>query len=517
MKDTARAVEREVHKTSYDHLNNFVEQVEEAVARQDYVTASRLIEADAASAWFGFRTDRFFAIIGLLLDHLSMPGYFLSTAYEAMANPDPEYLSARTVTVGAPGHDPQQQYFFAIFLMSAYRAVGRHKEAVEQAESVRKHQGRLVSVLDTHGGWALSASVQLGVSAMLAGDFHRALAAFTEAQLHVEVPAFAFLTRDALVKSALIQAAFGDPYQAQTLLDRAAQIPRTPSWAESQIDVHRDFTQILLCDGEEARELLEKIQLHDVGEMWPFYIMAIHHLLESAGYRDELEYQLLMFETLALPMTEGHGFSGSIIPLKRALIAMGAGRRAEAQELIDRADPDMLYTQLIEAASHLYAGRPKEALSRATRLRSKTVGLRLVELRRLAIVAAANYMNGDKHDSLKTLEQAAKVPRGLSAFEVQLFSPETRRLAEQHLTDWPLEEHHASTFLAGLPDPEAALSERELVIIREMSRGHTRAQIAENLYISLNTVKSQLRSAYRKLGVSSGTSAVREAERRGLI
>lgn len=98
-----------------------------------------------------------------------------------------------------------------------------------------------------------------------------------------------------------------------------------------------------------------------------------------------------------------------------------------------------------------------------------------------------------------------------------MFSPETRRLAEQYITQWPQEHARPSMFLTGLPDPGAALSERELVIIREIAMGHSRAQIAKNLYVSLNTVKSQLQSAYRKLGVSSGTSAVQEAERRGLL
>ena len=140
-----------------------------------------------------------------------------------------------------------------------------------------------------------------------------------------------------------------------------------------------------------------------------------------------------------------------------------------------------------------------------------------LEVRRLAVVAAANYASDNIRDSLNALEQAAKFPRGLARFEVQLFSPETRRLAKQHIQQWPQEDAGPSTFLTGLPDPGLALSERELIIIREIALGHSRAQIAENLYISLNTVKSQLRSAYRKLGVTSASSAVREAERRGLL
>jgi LuxR family transcriptional regulator, maltose regulon positive regulatory protein len=53
------------------------------------------------------------------------------------------------------------------------------------------------------------------------------------------------------------------------------------------------------------------------------------------------------------------------------------------------------------------------------------------------------------------------------------------------------------------------LTEREGVIARELASGRTVAQIAERLSVSPNTVKTQLRSLYRKLGASTRTEAVR--------
>lgn len=223
-------------RESYDYLDSFVETVENAIDRKEFAEVRRLIDEDIASAWFGFRTDRLFAIVEQLINELPKPGFFLTAVHRAMTAGDPDALFSPSLVAEAEEAEPAQQYFLAVFRMSLFRSSGLHEEAVEQAEAMREHQGRLVSVFDRHGGWALHTSVQLGISAMLAGDFHRALAAFTEAQLHVKVPAFAFLTRDALVKSALIHASFGDPYQAKALLDRAKTIPRTPSWAESQID-----------------------------------------------------------------------------------------------------------------------------------------------------------------------------------------------------------------------------------------------------------------------------------------
>ncbi|MGO2141639.1 MAG: helix-turn-helix transcriptional regulator [Leucobacter sp.] len=41
--------------------------------------------------------------------------------------------------------------------------------------------------------------------------------------------------------------------------------------------------------------------------------------------------------------------------------------------------------------------------------------------------------------------------------------------------------------------------------------------MSDTLFVTLNTVKSQLRSVYRKLGASSRDEALRNATSRGLI
>lgn len=204
----------------------------------------------------------------------------------------------------------------------------------------------------SRAGWKLHVPVQVGVSGILAGDFTCALTAFTEAQLHPPLPAFSFLSRDALVKTALIHAAFGNVTTAKAHLERADQLPRTSSWIESQIDAHHDFAALLSeVDAQhQPLESLQSINLHDVGEMWPFYVLATSQLCQSIGQYDELEHRLNMLDTMSFPKVDGEGFSGSIIPLEKALLAMRSGRVAEAQELIHRADTRFAYARLIQAA-----------------------------------------------------------------------------------------------------------------------------------------------------------------------
>jgi DNA-binding CsgD family transcriptional regulator/tetratricopeptide (TPR) repeat protein len=61
------------------------------------------------------------------------------------------------------------------------------------------------------------------------------------------------------------------------------------------------------------------------------------------------------------------------------------------------------------------------------------------------------------------------------------------------------------------------LSARELEVLTLVAEGLTDSQVAKRLYLSPRTVSHHLRSAYRKLGVSTRTAAVREAAGRKLI
>lgn len=67
--------------------------------------------------------------------------------------------------------------------------------------------------------------------------------------------------------------------------------------------------------------------------------------------------------------------------------------------------------------------------------------------------------------------------------------------------------------MEGLADPpeavvDAALTHRETEILAMIASGASNLQIAELLRVSPNTVRSYVRSAYRKIGVDSRSRAV---------
>ena len=75
------------------------------------------------------------------------------------------------------------------------------------------------------------------------------------------------------------------------------------------------------------------------------------------------------------------------------------------------------------------------------------------------------------------------------------------------------ESHEGHPLLSGTSD----LTERELEVLRELTGGYTNQQIAERLFISLNTTKTHVSRVYAKLGVERRTQAVEKARELGLL
>ena len=64
---------------------------------------------------------------------------------------------------------------------------------------------------------------------------------------------------------------------------------------------------------------------------------------------------------------------------------------------------------------------------------------------------------------------------------------------------------------------DGELTERELDVLRFLVGELSTRQIAQSLYVAPSTVRTQIKSIYRKLGVSSRGKAVEEAHARGLL
>ena len=92
------------------------------------------------------------------------------------------------------------------------------------------------------------------------------------------------------------------------------------------------------------------------------------------------------------------------------------------------------------------------------------------------------------------------------------------RILERFDTQLPHLSHAPHAEGGGGPEhAEVLLTDSELAVLRFLPSHLTNQEIAEALFLSINTVKTHLRSAYRKLGVASRRAAIARARRLDLL
>lgn len=64
---------------------------------------------------------------------------------------------------------------------------------------------------------------------------------------------------------------------------------------------------------------------------------------------------------------------------------------------------------------------------------------------------------------------------------------------------------------------ELGITPRELEVLEQMAQGKSNQEIADSLFVSLNTVKTHLSNLFSKLGVKRRTQAIQKAKSMGII
>jgi LuxR family maltose regulon positive regulatory protein len=185
------------------------------------------------------------------------------------------------------------------------------------------------------------------------------------------------------------------------------------------------------------------------------------------------------------------------------------------------------YPTEVLAWADLCAGRPDRAVVRLNSPGDHPTSVG-VELQRLALLARARIQLGDEREGLAALRRALDL--GQTGGYVTPFvedAPELvvvlRRIAGPYPDAYlarVLDRAEQLHGRAGVARPDQAvepLSGREQEILTYLPSHRSQGQIAAEMYVSINTVKTHIRAVYRKLGVSSRSEAVSVARARQLI
>lgn len=504
------------------------DQIRGAVASKNHDEVLRLLSTRPLEAWFGLPGPEFFSVLSGLPQEAREANFFISMLSHVAHTP----LDASGDMFDADGLGPeaanladvmavqeldsgveQLAWSKTVFESLTCRARGQIRRASELGKQYKKPVG-VASLFDASGGLECFIAVQAGNTQMLAGDFAGAIARFTSAQLLPTPPELRFLHRDAYVKSALIHALLGDQYIAKALLKRAEGVERTNSWVEGSLDVCVTLTQLALNRGVPTRRELSEIDaipMHDLGEMWPFYVITLYRIYFAAGLDEEVLARLQLLEQVEFPRIIGDGIPGSVFAMCIASSAAVKGQIALAESRLHEADQTMPVTQLTTAVVALRAGRPDDVLRIVDELKQCTQSLRQTEIWCGSLEVGALLALGDEERAALVVRKMHDEMGMFGEGELLVRDAKLRNFIATHLHQFASDQGADS----GVDLP--VLTSRESEILALLADNVKRDDIAMLLFVSVNTVKSHQRNLFKKLGVTSREAAVSEGSRLGLI
>lgn len=178
-----------------------------------------------------------------------------------------------------------------------------------------------------------------------------------------------------------------------------------------------------------------------------------------------------------------------------------AGTAAEAAELARRARPDVLVMDLgLPGASGIAATTQVRQASPATLVLVLTAHNDVVYLRRAFAAGAAGYLLKEAAD-IDLVQAVRTVASG-------------RQYVHPTLGAAAL---HTGTGPDRPAGPGGQLSERELEVLRGIARGHTNAEIAAALYVSVRTIETHRAHIQQKLGARTRAELVERARAAHLL
>lgn len=170
-----------------------------------------------------------------------------------------------------------------------------------------------------------------------------------------------------------------------------------------------------------------------------------------------------------------------------------AGSIAEATELMENCDPDMVMTEIampdgpgLEWIFNLKESSPKIKVLVLTSCRQEQTMLSAISM------GVEGYLlkTVSYHELLQSIKRIAS---GSYVFDQALAVPTIRRIAMSY---GAVHGKHQGSYLE-------ELTPRERQIAALASEGLTNEQIAEAMFVTVNTVKTHLRRIYKRLGVTS--------------
>jgi len=372
--------------------------------------------------------------------------------------------------------------------------------------------------------------VQWAITLELAGDLVAANRMYEEAFDESLAVRNVRIATKAAGSIALNYALAGARSMAEQWLDREPRVDLISGGAgeHDEIDTVRTtggLARALLAANDlrfdEATSALNAAPSGDVDrETWALRLYVESVLARASG---QSRQQLMNVSTTLGSQPELHrttGLNGWLTATATAELQLALGDVAAAHETVTRlggfgplteVDP----ARVLRAWVALRRGDPRKAFVIAGPGLSQSLTSPRFQAELLVVLAAASLAVGQKDTALIHFNAAVEilVPEKLAIVLLRLTEQERATLLDGRSSDIDARVLAELDVVATLITAPLAvnLTRRERVVLRHLVRGLGPAQIATLEHVSRNTVKGQVRSIYRKLGVNSREGALKAA------
>ncbi|MBZ2199458.1 LuxR C-terminal-related transcriptional regulator [Occultella gossypii] len=409
--------------------------------------------------------------------------------------------------------------------MIAARIGGRYAEALEHARRVET-LGHLVEATVPAARRVRHplALLQAGITRALAGDIPGAVPMLQSAYERSPYGRSDYVAKGAAGNLALFNAICGDLDIARRWLARHDEIPSTSSPHTERVlftgDLARALVAIEALDNDGAEEALSRLEQGvNVEQSWGPVLTFLHarHGLVWGDRHRALSWLQRDTDRYAQRL----GPASTMRPLLAAaevdlLLSLGRGDQALAR--LNRVAPDPIVTAT-RARLELLAGRPDEAARLAAEVTDVTHTSR-IRLEGLVVQATAAVRSGKSRHAREAFVLVQETVRSTEARLPLAGLAESDRQALHALVGATARDAERCPLERPMFPSEITvvrLTNQELLMLRGLASFQSQKELADAVYLSLNTVKTHLRAAYQKLGVSSRAEALTVASGAGLL
>jgi LuxR family maltose regulon positive regulatory protein len=449
-------------------------------------------------------------------DHMLLSAARLPTTADALKELGKQDRAVRVVYAG-------------LWLIIALRVRGWFDEARDYADRLLRVLDAVRAVRPTDVAEIYPAlHLQAAIARMLVGDHTGALGALREAYLWAADNPHEYIESDAASKTALVYGLLGDHERAEKWLEWHRAAPLRESHLRLHIRSTADAADLLIAvdrlDLARARTAAAQLLTTDGHrDLFRGFFAYAHaqHALVTGTFRDGLDHlrraRALYRDSL------GHGaVAGPMLAAAEADLLLALGRGNHAHSLVSGEHAKHPLLQVSRARIALLTGEPKEALRMATDTAWDRRATSRARLEMMLIHAIAANRTEDRRSAVAALKHAIDAARLSGA--LRAFRTVPRHELDELASDLPeAADLLAEPALAGQPQifpasvPLITLTPREQQVLERLAGGQARHEIASSLHVSVNTVKVQLRTLYRKLGVDSRPDALARGREYGLL